>query len=73
MENEKQTIFLDTEEQSGIIMYPYGLTKREHFASIAMQGLISNSQPNKNQKHLAGLAVSYADALLEQLDYDKNN
>jgi len=46
-----------------------GLTKREHFAGLAMQGFISaghGGMPNASE--LADYAVRYADALLGELD-----
>ena len=46
-----------------------GLTKREHFAGLAMQGFISaghGGMPNASE--LANYAVRYADALLLELD-----
>lgn len=59
----------------------YGLTKREQFAAMAMQGLLSNSggviQSNRmtgfywcntDAKGMAGLAVECADALLKELE-----
>ena len=54
----------------------YGLTKREHYAGLAMQGLLANSyggmtsggsrtfSPNEISK----LAVLHADELLKQLE-----
>ena len=48
-----------------------GLTKREHFAGLAMQGFISaghNWMPKGID--LACYAVAYADALLAELDKD---
>lgn len=52
-----------------------GLTKREYFAAKALQGLLSiydnkgnDLVPNNNNvKYMAKLAVSAADALLEEL------
>ncbi len=46
-----------------------GLTKREYFASMAMQGLISSDDylEIESAKELAKIAVSHADALLEEL------
>ena len=44
-----------------------GLTKREHFAAMAMQGLCSS----ENMRHVADearLAVEMADALLAELE-----
>ena len=46
-----------------------GLTKREHFAGLAMQGFISagsNGMPNASA--ISKWAVKYADALLAELD-----
>ena len=53
-----------------------GLTKREYFAALAMQGLLANSYSNGvNQptseasfSQLAGLAVNQADALIVELN-----
>lgn len=53
-----------------------GLTKREYFAAKALQGLLSiydnngsDLVPNNgNVKYMAKLAVSAADALLEELE-----
>lgn len=44
-----------------------GLTKREHFAGLAMQGLLAN--PNRDFYHadLADEATKHADALLAEL------
>ena len=58
-----------------------GLTKREHFAGLAMQGLLANSGAaiqsnsqsgfdwcNRDSRRMAGIAVHCADSLLAQLD-----
>jgi hypothetical protein len=51
----------------------YGLTKREYFAGLAMQGLLSiydnqNIVPNQdNAIYMAKLSVLAADELLKQL------
>ena len=50
----------------------YGLTKREHFAGLIMQGLVENNFTptgfqNGNENNLAELAVKCSDALLEAL------
>ena len=59
-----------------IMCTEYGLTKREHYAGLAMQGLLANSyggmtsggsrtfSPNEISK----LAVIHADELLKQLE-----
>jgi len=46
-----------------------GLTKREHFAGLAMQGLLSTVKCNPTNKY-AIEAVNMADALLEALEKD---
>ena len=45
-----------------------GLTKREYFAAMAMQGLLSDPTVNAGGKDVAIAAVSYADALLAELE-----
>ena len=46
-----------------------GLTKREHFASMAMQGLLSKfGDLTHNPKDIANYAVDYADELLKELE-----
>jgi len=45
-----------------------GLTKREHFAAMAMQGILSSSaNPTWEKGDIAHSAIEYADALLEAL------
>lgn len=53
-----------------------GLTKREYFSAMAMQGLLSNpvyNNPNEKSKmvsvpNLTKAAICYADALIEELN-----
>lgn len=46
-----------------------GLTKREHFAGLAMQGLLANDNDGGlSASHSAMYAVEYADALLAVLE-----
>ncbi len=55
-----------------------GLTKREHFAGLAMQGMLSNSgvkgsygvNRKPNNLNLSLACVAMADALLEALECD---
>jgi len=60
-----------------------GLTKREHFAVLAMQGLLSNSGGvvqsnlmtgfgwcNCDENSMAEIAINCADALLAELEKD---
>lgn len=44
-----------------------GLTKREYFAAIALQGLLSNTNNRRNPIH-AKEAVRLADALIKALN-----
>lgn len=49
-----------------------GLTKREYFASIAMQGILSDrhcSNTQGNPEMIAGLALACADALIKMLNH----
>ena len=46
-----------------------GLTKREYFAALAMQGLVDR---HINYEVVAEYAVEYADALLKELDRPKS-
>jgi hypothetical protein len=43
-----------------------GLTKREYFAAIALQGILS--QHDSRPTYTATLAVEYADALIDALN-----
>jgi hypothetical protein len=47
-----------------------GLTKREYFAAMAMQGLLANSfrSPTSYIESNAEYAVNYADALIAELN-----
>lgn len=46
-----------------------GITKREYFAGLAMQGIYANKEYNKlGAKECAGLAVEAVDALLAELE-----
>ena len=45
-----------------------GLTKREYYASLCMQGLISNSANKASDFEIARVAVVCADALIKELN-----
>lgn len=53
-----------------------GLTLREHFAGLAMQGILSGKafdaicklSPNESAINIALVSIEYADALLEALE-----
>lgn len=83
MENGKQPInpsegYIDQCEKSGMtqsgnggIMQFHGLTKREYFAGLAMQGLLANSHHeivSALESKIAEWAIGVADELLKQLD-----
>ena len=48
-----------------------GLTKREHFAGLAMQGMLTNPCDYSKPEHAAHDAIMYADALLAALEQDQ--
>lgn len=55
--------------------YSFGLTKREHFAALAMQGLLANPTINaqigvgcKDNNVISIIAIAVADALLAELE-----
>lgn len=61
-------------------MHSEGLTKREHFAGLAMQGVLADchimneircDDDLDTAEFVAGLAVEYADALLSALEGDE--
>lgn len=47
----------------------FGLSKREYFAGLAMQGMIANGR--KNPRIVAEEAARYADKLLRELEIEK--
>jgi hypothetical protein len=73
MDNKHQPAFAVSKEiceKSEITEYPYGLTKREYIAAMAMQGLLSqyNLKQSSDQNIIAQLSVELADALLDELE-----
>lgn len=55
--------------------YEHGLTKREYFTGLAMQGLLTRSDGNPQlgileSKRIADESVVMADALLKELEKD---
>ena len=75
MKNQDKPSFPISEESTarvdeGVRIY-YGLTKLEHFAGLAMQGLLANSNEEVNnlmEKQVAEVSLSYAKALLTELE-----
>ena len=47
-----------------------GLTKREYFAALAMQGILCDGDGGHSERSLANTAVNMADALIEALNKD---
>lgn len=63
----------------GMIEHPIisdgGLTKREYFAAMVMQGMCSIHPIDTNPSHMAitaSLAIQHADALLAELEKTKD-
>jgi len=48
-----------------------GLTKREHFAGLAMASLIGKSESRYDYGDAADDAINFADALLAELDKEE--
>lgn len=60
-----------THDQDGrVAEIEFGLTKREYFAAMAMQGMLSNDAVNRldNANHLFEASVKAADALINALN-----
>ena len=49
----------------------FGLTKREYFAALAMQGLLSHPGTQATVDHVAQYSVQMADALIAELSKEK--
>ncbi len=67
--NNKDSFVFPTHLFSGAIALSSGLTKRELFAAMAMQGLCVNMSEfsNSHSGRIVDIAVECADALLAQL------
>ena len=63
---------VDRDGSQVFVRHGNGLTKREHFAAMAMQGYISDEawsrKPGMGMAKLATLSVEAADALLAELE-----
>lgn len=69
MENAEQNTFPVTIEDNGSPSVTHlGLTKREYFAGLAMQGLLSNSERIGTADRYAEISIEFADELLKQLE-----
>ena len=65
-QNAIECAFPVLETDTGIAFHP-GLTKREHFAGLAMQGILAHSFGRGNADELAVQSIKCADALLREL------
>ena len=81
MKNSEQSAFpakgTTLIEEFGIVqqvdVYFCGLTKREYFAAMAMQGLLANSSNSIYPTEVAQDSLIYADALLAELEKTNSN
>lgn len=76
MAKQKSKFMFPISPNEGAWEQELGMTKREHFASLAMQAMISNPKIQKPEygsnlksqyKKISNTAVQYADALIESL------
>lgn len=70
MENSKQPAFGYQLAEDGSILQGTGLTKREYFAGLAMQGLLSNHEliNSVEWSWIGEQSIRLSDELLKQLD-----
>lgn len=53
---------------NGLRVPEFGLTKREYFAAMAMQGICANANERLARREVAEKAVLIADHLIQQLN-----
>jgi len=71
MENGKQGAFACVDSQKQYLQE--GLTKREYFAGLAMQGMMANQNLTSTENDtIAKWSVDMADALLAELEKTKS-
>lgn len=72
MTHGNESAFPEIQEQPQFNHHSYGLTKREYFASMAMQGILSNRELQVALIHdrieLSNFAVEMADKLINELN-----
>lgn len=71
MTHGNESAFPEVQEQPQFNHHSYGLTKREYFASMAMQGIVSSPYDDYSHASVAFYAVGMADALIEELNKQK--
>lgn len=71
MENQNEpafpTEYTEIEQGERVLFYKDGLTKREYFAGLAMQGICASIKELPFGYSTADMAVMLADALLAEL------
>jgi len=70
MNNSKQPAFPHQRDTEGFKETDGGLTKREYFAAMAMQGICANptAQIKPHGRDIAVIAIECADELLKRLE-----
>jgi hypothetical protein len=67
MDNGNESAFPTISDEC--VSHQWGLSKREYFAGLAMQGMLSNSNFTNNTNDLIAIwSIQIADSLLEQLN-----
>jgi len=68
MKKDHEPVFPENyKNQDGSIDQIPGLTKREYFAAMAMQGILASSA-DRGEHFVAEMAVKFADAVLTKLE-----
>ena len=68
MKNSEQPAYPLPKDRRSDHPYGNGLTKREYFAAMAMQGMLANSDLTLSLDKTCELSIFYADELLKQLE-----
>ena len=67
MKNSSKPAYAQSTHREEPVSGTMGLTKREHFAGLAMQGMLSNSCKDYDISDLCVEAIEHADSLLRNL------
>ena len=67
MTNAEESAFPEVRETPQFNFHSYGLTKREYFAAMALQGLLADSIPASIEINVR-LSVEASDALIKALN-----
>lgn len=62
-----ESAFPEVQKNPQFNSHSYGLTKREYFAAMALQGSVASGFQCSNEKH-AQAAIELADALIQALN-----